>query len=121
MISVLITSGSRYPFARRAIRAKIKKFLQSAGLDGAEVSLAVVGTRKSQALNQQYRQLDQPASVLSFPLEEPRGPDGILRLGDVVVCYSLARQQAAQEKRMVDEVIWELVEHGLKNLYGLLS
>lgn len=118
MISVLISAGSRYPFARKKIRAKIKEFLQVSGLDDVEVSLSVVGTRKSQRLNQEYRDLDQQAPVLSFPLEEPRSPDGILRLGDVVVCYPLARQEAARGKRMVDEVIWELVEHGMSNLLG---
>lgn len=116
MIIVLIKAGSRYPFDHRLVRGKIKKFLQKAGLDDVEVSLSVVGTRKSQALNQQYRELGESAPVLSFPLEEPRGPDGILRLGDVVICYPLARQQAAREKKMVDEVVWGLVEHGLKNL-----
>jgi len=119
MISVLITSGSRYPFARRLIREKIKKFLSTVGLDDVEVSLAIVGIRKVQALNRQYRQINKAGLVLSFPLDETRGPDGILRLGDVVICYPEARQKAAQEKKMVDEVIWELVEHGLKNLIKL--
>lgn len=116
MISVLITSGSRYPFGRRAVRQKTKSFLKKSGLDDVEISLYVVGARKSQTLNKQYRALDEPASVLSFPLDEPRGPDDILRLGDIVVCYPMARKQAALEKKMVDEVVWELVEHGLRNL-----
>lgn len=118
MISVLMTSGSRYPFGRKAIKEKTNFFLQAFGLDDVEISLSVVGTRKSQTLNQQYRDLDKPTSVLSFSLEEPRGPDGVLRLGDVVVCYPIARQQAAQQKKMMDDVLWELVEHGIKNLVG---
>jgi len=116
MISVLITSGSRYPLDRKAIRKRTREFLKKAGLEDVEVSLAVVGARKSRELNKTYRHLDQPALSLSFALEEPRSPDGILRLGDVVVCYPLARQKAALEKRMVDEVIWEAVEHGLKQI-----
>lgn len=116
MISVLIKAGSRYPFGRKKIRKKIKLFLQKAGLDEAEISLAVVGARKSQSLNKQYRDLDQPAPVLSFSLEEPRGPDEILRLGDVIVCYPLAREKAVRERKMVDEVVWELVEHGIKQI-----
>ena len=116
MISVLISAGSRYPFDRKTIRKKAKDFLRQAGLREVEVSLSIVGTRKSLFLNKQYRQLDQPASVLAFGLDDPRGPDGVLRLGDVVVCYPIARQQAVQQRKMMDDVLWELVEHGIKNL-----
>jgi len=116
MISILIISVSRYSFDRRVIRKKAKEFLIKAGLDDVEFSLAIIGSRKAKQLNQKYRNLDEPASVLSFALEEPRGIDGILRLGDVMVCYPIARQKAIVEKVMMDEMIWELVEHGLRNL-----
>lgn len=85
-------------------------------MEDVELSLLVVGARKGRFLNFKYRRSNEAALVLSFPLEESRGPDGILRLGDVVVCYPLVRQKAVREKRMVDEVMWEVVEHGLKQL-----
>lgn len=118
MISVLIASESRYIIERRNIRQMVEEVLKKAGLVDVEVSVLVVGSRKIKALNSQYRQLDEPTDVLSFPQESSRGPDGVLRLGDVVVCYPICREEAALENKLVSEKMNELVEHGLKHLLG---
>lgn len=118
MISVLISSESRYPIDRKSIRGRAKKFLEEANLDDVEVSVLVVGSRKIKTLNRQFREIDKVTDVLSFPQEESRGPDGMLRLGDVVVAYPVCREEAGKENKMVDDKMWELVEHGLKHLMG---
>jgi probable rRNA maturation factor len=118
MISVLITSESRYKFERAKIRQAIIRLLKKEKLDDVEVSLAVVGSRKIRQLNQQYRQVDEVTDVLSFSLEEARGPNGQLRLGDIVLCYPVAREQARIENKLVVDKMMELVEHGLKHLLG---
>ncbi len=118
MISILISSEPRYKFSRKKVRQAAENFLREKGLDDIEVSLAVVGTRKIRSLNKNFRKIDEATDVLSFPLEEARGEDGILRLGDVVVCYPKAREEAAEEEKFLDEKIIELVEHGLKHLLG---
>jgi len=88
-------------------------------MNEVEVSVAVVGGRKIRSLNKTYRQLDESTDVLSFPQEGSRDPDGILRLGDILVCYPQAIEQAVEEDKMVDEKINELVEHGLRHLLGI--
>lgn len=118
MISVLIISESRYLVSRDKIRQAIKSFLEMQRLDDVEVSISIVGARKIRQLNRKWRQIDKETDVLSFPLEEPRGVDGTLRLGDVVVCYPVAIKQAASENKLVDDKINELVEHGLRHLLG---
>jgi len=118
MVSVLISSESRYKVNRVKIRQTVEEFLDRAGLDQAEVSFLVVGERKMSFLNYRFRKIKKATDVLSFPQESARGPDEILRLGDIVVCYPVARAEAAKENKMVDEKICELVEHGLRHLLG---
>ena len=118
MISVLITSESRYKFERPKIRQAVTRLLKEKGLDDIEVSISVVGSRKIKQLNRDFREVDEVTDVLSFPLEEARGPNGQLRLGDIVICYPVAREQARLENKMVGDKIMELIEHGLKHLLG---
>lgn len=89
-----------------------------ANLSEVEVSISVVGNRKVQELNQKWRKLDEPTTVLTFSLEEPRGADGVLRLGDIVICYPLARVIAQEDELLIDQAIDKLVVHGLNNLIG---
>lgn len=119
MISVLITSESRYSINRLRIKQIISDTLGQAGLDDIEVSVIICGARKIRDLNKTYRQLDESTDVLSFPLDGSRDPDGILRLGDIIVCYPEAIDEAVIENKMVDDKINELVEHGLKHLMGI--
>jgi len=79
MISILISSESRYRVEREKTRQAAEAFLRAAGLVDVEVSIAVVGTRKIRLLNRKFRKIDEPTNVLSFPQEEGRGPDGVLR------------------------------------------
>ena len=118
MISILISSESRYPISRPKIKVKVEEVLKRQKVNDVEISVLIVGERKTRQLNKQFRQIDEPTDVLSFPLEEPRDERGILRLGDIVVSYPHAQRYAREENRLVDEVIFELVEHGLMHLLG---
>lgn len=118
MISVLISSESRYRVNRKSIRELVQTLLGQAGLDDIEVSILVVGTRKIRDLNRHFRQVDEPTDVLSFPQEGGRGPDGILRVGDIIVCFPYAVGEAVKENKLVDVKINELVGHGLRHLLG---
>ncbi len=69
----------------------------------AEAGLTVTGQVKIRKLNREYRGIDKPTDVLSFALQENKGrvtkfalpPDGITRLGDVVISFPQAAAQAA--------------------------
>ncbi len=115
-MTIGIKSRSAYRFDRHILRRRIRQFFNKTGLRDVEVSLNFVGQRKMRQLNRQFRDLDKVSDVLSFPQQEPRNPEGILLLGDVVVCYPKAQEEAITYQRTVDEVIWDLVEHGLSRL-----
>lgn len=116
MLSVLISSESRYPISRPKIKETIANYLKVLGLAEVEISVAIVGSRKILELNKKWRDLDEPTTVLTFGLEEPRGPDGILRVGDIVISYPQARLIAQQDNLTMNQAIDKLLIHGLKNL-----
>ena len=111
-----IKSGSTYRFNRRLLRRKIERFLEKIGLDNVEVSLNFVGQRKMRQLNRQFRNWDEVSNILSFPQQESRNLEGILLLGDVVICYPKAQEEAIACQKTIDEAIWDLVKHGLNRL-----
>lgn len=118
MISVLISSESRYPISRPKIKKRVEDYLKDLGIDDVEVSVAVVGSRKIRGLNKKWRDLDEPTTVLTFALEEPRKWDGVLRIGDIVISYPEARGIAQEDNLTMDAAIEKLLIHGLNNLFG---
>jgi probable rRNA maturation factor len=135
-MKVSITSESRYPVDRSRVRKTVKNVLEVHGvLEGKEVEVDIcfVGDRKMKSLNQEYLDRDRTTDVLSFSLvEENReigkdktkedfvsSPDGVLRLGEVIVSYPQARKQAKENSLLVDEEVDRLVEHGLLHLLGI--
>lgn len=127
MIKTNIVADSKFPVDRKLIRAKIAEVLEAHKVTGeVELTVMVVGKRKMAQLNKEYMNRTGPTDVLSFPLNDPEdsrpfvdSPDGVLRLGDIVVCYSVAMDIALKRQLVLDRVIVDLVEHGLKHLLGI--
>ena len=124
MIDVSIHKESRYSVSSKVIRSTVQDFLKNQGIKGrAEVGVSVVGDRKMKDLNKKYAQKDETTDVLSFGLEEGPGfitpPDGILRLGDVVISYPQTVRNAAENNVLVEEEIQTLIKHGLNHLLGV--
>lgn len=87
-----------------------------------EISISVVGDRKMQSLNKKYKDKNETCDVLSFSQVEGEGPawpDGVLRLGDVVISFPQARKNAREKETLVDEEINFLLRHGLLHLLGI--
>lgn len=126
MITINILADAKYPFDRVVLRSHCAKLLAKYKLtEGVEVDIQAVGKRKMSALHKVYMDLPGPTDVLSFPLNDPAddrpfmsSPDGILRLGDIVVCYPIAREEALEKQCKLDTQIQALVEHGLMHLLG---
>ncbi len=99
-----------------------------AALDGrrerAALTIRIVDVDEGTALNRQYRGIDRPTNVLSFPFELPPGltpdaDDPIADLiGDLVICDEVVRREA-QEQGKEPHAHWaHLVVHGVLHLLG---
>lgn len=115
---------------RRAVVRAIETALERHELAAAEVSLTIVGDQEIRALNNEYRGIDRPTDVLSFPLYEPeeipplrsreagagKGPP--LLLGDVVISLPRAREQADAFGHSLERELCFLAVHGVLHLLG---
>lgn len=126
MITVLFQTESHFPVKKATVTEAITAALQHRVKSDVEVSVSIVGDRQMKRLNATYRKLNATTDVLSFPQHDPsqpakpfvEPPDGIMRLGDIVVSYPQAVAEAVEEHKLVDEKIVELVLHGLEHLLG---
>ena len=126
MININVLADAKFPFDRALLREHLIKVLAKFRLtDKIEVEVSVVGKRKMSELHRVYMKLEGPTDVLSFPLNDPQddrpfmaSPDGVLRLGDIVVCYPVAVEEALEKQCLLDSQIQFLAEHGLMHLLG---
>ena len=129
MANVLITTDTRYPVNRKIIRKAVADGLSEhrIGDISAEISVAVVGIRKMKDLCQKYLGDEGDHQILTFALEEVIGedgrgfvniPDGILRLGDVILCWPKVLVEAASDDALLDDKVYELMLHGVGHLLG---
>ena len=126
MIAINIIADAKFPFDRTQLREHLTQVLAKFRLtDKIEVDVQVVGKRKMSELHRVYMKLEGPTDVLSFPLNDSAddrpfisSPDGILRLGDIVVCYPVAVEEALEKQCKVDEQIKFLAENGLMHFLG---
>jgi probable rRNA maturation factor len=68
------------------LRAVVLATLEAAGVPDGHLSLELVDEERIQELNRQYRGLDEPTDVLSFPIDGAGPAAGPRELGDVVIC-----------------------------------
>ncbi|MEH6452994.1 MAG: rRNA maturation RNase YbeY [Psychromonas sp.] len=83
----------------------------------AELTVRIVDQDESQALNKQYRNMDKPTNVLSFPFQNPPGITLPL-LGDLVICKNVVENEAAQQNKTLDEHWAHMLIHGTLHLIG---
>lgn len=89
--------------------------------DNVEVSLSIVDKDEIHILNRDYRDVDRPTDVLSFPMDE-KGFDQegnpILLLGDIVICLDVAKEQAEDFGHCLEREMMYLICHSTLHLLG---
>ncbi|MFD1622170.1 rRNA maturation RNase YbeY [Thalassotalea marina] len=89
----------------------------SAASSPFELTIRVVDSQESQALNSQYRGKDKPTNVLSFPFEVPEGVE-INLLGDLIICAPVVEQEAIEQRKKTNDHWAHMVIHGCLHLLG---
>jgi probable rRNA maturation factor len=101
---------------RRAVAAAaetVRALPDAAG----EVSIVLTDDAAIRTLNRQWRHLDQPTNVLSFPA--PRSANGMASLlGDIAVAYETTAREAAEEHKPLADHLAHLAVHGFLHLVG---
>ena len=85
---------------------------------GGELSLLLTADAEMHALNKQWRGLDKPTDVLSFPSEDPEIPGQLQYLGDIAIGYETSLHDAEAMGRPLDGHVSHLMIHGFLHLLG---
>jgi probable rRNA maturation factor len=114
--------GSMDPSLSRRLEAAAMATLQHEGQSG-EVAIVLTDDLSIQELNRDFLGEDAPTDVLSFSSQEEAGPfvsapEAGGYLGDVIVSYPRAVQQASEQGHSVEQELDLLVVHGLLHLLG---
>ena len=84
-----------------------------------EVSIVLADDDTVHALNRQYRGIDKPTNVLSFPTEkwEEGGGQPVL-IGDVVLGFETVKREAELADKPLGHHVSHLIVHGILHLLG---
>ena len=111
--TVVLTEDERTSMEQAALAA-----LASEGRDG-DLTILVDTPDRIQTLNRDFRNVDAVTDVLTFPAWEGEislSADGYL--GDIMICYERAKEQAANYGHSLKRELSFLAVHGVLHLLG---
>ena len=109
------------------VKKIVRQILKAEGVvPPYEVSLVFADSETVKQLNRDYRGVDEPTDVLAFymlPQKEADSsfalpPDGVARLGEVIISYPQAAEQAKEQGHSLERELALLVIHGILHLLG---
>ena len=91
-----------------------------------QVSMVFNSSETVRQLNRDYRGVDEPTDVLAFYMLPQKGvdssfalpPDGVARLGEVIISYPQAVKQAREQGHSPQRELALLIIHGILHLLG---
>lgn len=102
------------------LESVVNTVLETEGLSlDYEVSITFVDKDEIHKLNKEFRNVDRPTDVLSFPMDEDFFIEGVdTMLGDIVICMDVAKDQAKDFDHSLDREIMYLTAHSMLHLLG---
>ena len=86
--------------------------------DKCEVSITLVDNEEIHVLNREYRGVDRPTDVLSFPIFDEDDMGGKTILGDIVLSLERAEEQAQEFGHSFEREVAFLTVHSMLHLLG---
>jgi probable rRNA maturation factor len=115
-IDIRVTSPlwDAQPSAAAAVRDAIAAAAAQAKL-GGEVSIMLTDDATMRQLNRNWRGIDTPTNVLSFPAAKTGAAPF---LGDIVIAYETLARECAEQNRVFLHHLAHLTVHGFLHLIG---
>jgi probable rRNA maturation factor len=105
------------PEAEATVRAAIAAAAARVPGDG-EVSVLLADDGAVQSLNRDWRGIDKPTNVLSFPSAAPKAAGVPVLLGDIAIAFETLDREARAEARPFLHHLAHLAVHGYLHLLG---
>ena len=84
-----------------------------------EVAVVLADDSLARDLNKQWRRIDRPTNVLSFPaMPAPSVEEAPTALGDIVIAYETVEREAMLEGKTLGAHLAHLTVHGFLHLVG---
>ena len=112
------------PDSEAVIQRAVAAAAESVDEDVADAEVAVMLTDDAgiRTLNSNWRGIDKPTNVLSFPALQPESEwkpgDAPRMLGDIAIAYETMRREADEEQKPFDHHLSHLAVHGFLHLIG---
>ena len=111
-ILINFSCWEKHPGLKELIKIAIKQTVSNVDIKGYnEISILLTSDTQVEQLNRQYRSINQPTNVLSFPSEKPH-------LGDIILSYEYIQKELINLNKKFEEHISHLIIHGTLHLYG---
>jgi probable rRNA maturation factor len=106
------------PDAAGIVRRAIGEAAELADAHDCELAVMLTDDAAVRALNAQWRGLDKPTNVLSFPAPPSLQGDAPVHLGDIAIAYETTAREAAGEGKPLAHHLSHLAVHGFLHLLG---
>lgn len=114
---VLLKHPSNWGLNEPFVEKLAKKALSDRGYkNNIELSLVFVGKNKAKKLNIEFRNKNYIPQVLGFPLSKEEDIDGMIRLGDIVICTQKLKYEVKFQKSNLEKILYQWLDHGIENL-----
>lgn len=128
MIEVNYNAISELPNEEKLIKEVVSRVLEEEKvLPEVDVYITLTNNEEIHKINKEYRDVDRPTDVLSFPMYERDGIAGLKNdtddeiekiLGDIIVSIEKVREQAKEYGHSFERELAYLVTHGMLHLLG---
>jgi len=106
------------PLAERTVRAAIAEAASTLSTADGEVSIVLTDDSAIAKLNRDWRGIDKPTNVLSFPASDPNAGDGARLFGDIFIAYETLERECEDENCIFLHHLAHLAVHGFLHLVG---
>jgi len=104
------------PSAEQTVRDAIAAAAATLAAGDGEVSVVLTDDEAIRTLNRDWRKIDKPTNVLSFPAPDTPGAEKMF--GDIVIAYETLARECDEEDRVFLHHLSHLAVHGFLHLIG---
>jgi rRNA maturation RNase YbeY len=113
---ILLKHTVTWGLDEKLVLEKAEIALRKKNLKNVELSVIFVGRKKAKDLNIKYRGKSYIPQVLGFPMDKEVGVDGVIHLGDIVICTQKLKYEVIFQKSTLEKVLFDWLDHGVDNL-----
>jgi len=106
------------PLAAQTVRDAIAAAAATLSTADNEVSILLTDDKAIRLLNREWRGIDKPTNVLSFPVATTKASVRMPLFGDIVIAYETLKRECDDEDRIFLHHLAHLTVHGFLHLIG---